>query len=716
MGKDSRKLRLDEILINEGLITEAQIKEALARQKKYGGKFGSHLLHSGYVDEAGLVKALARQFGCDGVVLSKLDIPEIILKFIPRRLAIARRIIPFDYDLEENVLKIACEDPNDESLVSEINFVARGKKVRFYIAAELALDNAIARFYLSREVSPGDNLLAEIAENEVDRESKEVPSPAPAATAKGVSDSQHQAVLLVTDDSISAPLLRSILEQDRYRVILTDSADDAIEMLGGQEFEAVFIKDTVPGDYLDLIDRLRKISPSTRVTYYESAASLLISDDSQSNEENLLRRNLELYTYLLNARDKLPVDHTCILGRYVDMLCRRMEIPHKDRLSIVNAAYIHDVARHYYSITDGCDRQQTADLTVRLLKSLGYSPVVIAMLRSMYKDLKGKYNHRLPIEILGGNILSVVDTFCRSFPATERLSLDKLDAAQKKLRTDVGTLFLSEVVEAFVALLKDEILKLHTEQNYGQIMLFSRIEALTATVEARLKGEGFRIISTDSVAKFAELYERSRPDVIILAPDTEVSHLTNFFDELSSRDIDFEKTPTFIMKNSVPSTTLLSLFELGIEDVVPTDGNFELLVAKIYRIVSQLRSRVKHQALLTDQSGCSNGSLGEMNLTELMQALTCAQRTAKLTVTPADSGESPLLVVFGYGAIVFARQDSLVGEEAIYRAAAWTEGTWSVETVSPDDLPDSNIERSDETIKINTFRILEEKLKSGQPT
>ena len=166
-----------------------------------------------------------------------------------------------------------------------------------------------------------------------------------------------------------------------------------------------------------------------------------------------------------------------------------MEIPHKERLSIVNAAYVHDVARHYYNISDESDRRQTADLTVRLLKSLGYSPVIIAMLRSMYKDLKGKYQQRLPIEVLGGNILSVVDTFCRSFPATERMSLDKLDAAQKKLRNDVGKLFLDEVVEAFVALLKDEILKQHTEQSFGQVMLFSRIENLTKTVEARLKGD-----------------------------------------------------------------------------------------------------------------------------------------------------------------------------------------------------------------------------------
>jgi hypothetical protein len=39
------KIRLDEILLREKLITAEQIQEALLRQKKQGGKFGSQLLY-----------------------------------------------------------------------------------------------------------------------------------------------------------------------------------------------------------------------------------------------------------------------------------------------------------------------------------------------------------------------------------------------------------------------------------------------------------------------------------------------------------------------------------------------------------------------------------------------------------------------------------------------------------------------------------------------
>ncbi|UCG60994.1 MAG: DUF4388 domain-containing protein [Candidatus Zixiibacteriota bacterium] len=704
MGKGQQKLRLDEILIDEGLVSEDQIKEALAKQKERGGKFGSHLLHDGYVDEPGLVKALAAQFNCDGVVLSKLEIPEIILKFIPRRLAIARKIVPFDYDLDNNLLKIACEDPNDESLQSEISFVARGKSIKLYIAAELALNTAIARYYMNHQISPEDGLLMEIPDEIADMGG---------SAEKVQADFEHtisiKSVLLVTDDSKSGSLVKSLLEQDNYHVVVTDSADDALEIIGSETFHTVFIKDTVSGDYLDLIDRLRKQSPSTVVRYYESTSSLLLNDDCLPAEESLLRKNLELYTYLLNAKDRLPDDHTCVMGRYVDMVCARMEIPYKDRLAIVNAAYIHDIARHYYTVTGDADRKQSCELTIKLLKSLGYSPVVVAILRSMYKNVKGKYTKRLPIEVLGGNILTAVDSFCRSFPARDRLSLDKLDSAQKKLRDQIGNTLLNEVVEAFIGLLKDEILKHHTEQNVGQIMLLSRVPELTESVEGRLKNEGFRVISTDSVSRFTELYERSRPDIVILAPDIEVSYITSFLDELTMREISFEDTATFILKDGIPPTMLVSLFELGIEDVIGTDGNFELLIAKICRIQSRIRSRVKHKGILGDVSGGAGGGLDEMNLSELMEELNTGQRTVKLTVTPADSRGNQLVVFFGYGSIVFARLDNLAGEDAIYRAAQWNEGTWTVETIKEEDLPDSNVERSDGTIRINTMKILENK-------
>ena len=122
MTSQTKKFRLDQILIDLGLVSDDQIKVALDLQKHYGGRFGSLLIHKGFIDEAGLVQALARQLGCNGVVLSKLTIDEPVYRMIPQRVALARKVIPFDYDLDNNVLKIACADPSDESLLNELGF------------------------------------------------------------------------------------------------------------------------------------------------------------------------------------------------------------------------------------------------------------------------------------------------------------------------------------------------------------------------------------------------------------------------------------------------------------------------------------------------------------------------------------------------------------------------------------------------------------------
>ena len=251
-------------------------------------------------------------------MLSEIEIPEEIVKFIPSRVAVARRVMPYDYNVEENVLKIACEDPHDEDLIHELDFVAHGKKVQLAVAAELSLKTAIAKYYM---VSLDHE--EEIPENVNDEEFTQ-PSDTPAAVDEQslTADISLDQVLLVTDDEGDRRVITDIMESENYRVTVTDSADDAIDIIDGRWFHTVFIKDTVSGDYLDLIDRLRKISPRTRVRYYETAAGLLLNRNAGEAAIDLIVRNLDLFTSLLSSRQNNIENHSGTVGRYVDRLCR----------------------------------------------------------------------------------------------------------------------------------------------------------------------------------------------------------------------------------------------------------------------------------------------------------------------------------------------------------------------------------------------------------
>ncbi|MEA3297829.1 MAG: DUF4388 domain-containing protein [candidate division Zixibacteria bacterium] len=711
MSNSTERPRLDQILVNDRIVSEVQIREALLRQKAHGGKLGSQLLYHRNIDETSLVKSLATQFGCEGVVLSNLEIPELILKFIPSKVARVRKVIPFDYNPEENLLKIACEDPTDQSLINELHFIARSKEIKLYVAAELALNTSIAKHYFGRNVSLDDNLLLEIPDDAT--ESGHIPIIESNGDDTGEVPSQSS-VLLVTDEEYSGPLLQSLLERDNYQITITDSADDAIEMIGGKTFHTVFIKDSVPGDYIDLIDRLRKSSPRTTVRYYESASSLLINPDAVVTEESLLVKNMELFTSLLSLKDSLPINHSGAVGQYVGKLCHRLGLPGKDRLLITNAAYIHDLARYYYHTDDREEPHSLVRMTRKLLASLNYSPVVIEMLRSMYKDLGGKYTKRLPIEILGGNILTTVDMFCESVDPNERLSLDRLEAIKKKYRDLSGKLFLSEVAEAFTTMIQEEILQSQSAAKPCQVMIYGDNVGILYPLEHRLKNEGFRTVSQTSRESFVELYKRSQPDVMILLLEGTIKSVTVFIDKLEDKGVAFDQTPTFLFVDGPSNPEMRVLFKRGFADVVPPDVNVDLLLSKLIEIQSAIQAKEKQQLENADSTSGTSGLLTDMNLIDLIQALGPSQKTTRITIRRSDSDDDELVICLNNGKIIFAQLGEQTGAEAVYKGITWSEGTWTIQPLSPDDLPRSNNELSNESILMEGCRLQDEKVRAGQ--
>ncbi len=706
-----KKLRLDEILVREGLISDEQVQDALMRQKAQGGKLGSQLLYHHYIDEAGLVRALALQIGCEGVVLSDLEIPDEILKFIPDKVAIARKVVPFQYNIESNVLKVACEDPTDQSLIDELNFVARGTQVKLYLAAEIVLNTVIARYYLGQDVSPHDDLLLELPEgaSQTGQVPPELPDTgdAPPAGCAG-------AILLVTDEESSGPLLQSLLEVDNYEVTVTDSADEAIDIIGDKHFHTVFVKDTVSGDYIDLIDRLRKLSPKTRVRYYESASTLLLSDEFAASGEELLRKNLEIFTSLLASMDNTDSNHSGRVGDYVHRLCGRLGLPQKEQMLITNTAYLHDLSRYYYGTAEEEGYRGVIDLTIKLLQSIGYSPVAVEMLRSMYIDLKSKYTRRLPIEVLGGNIITIVDLFCDNVPSDQKLSLDKFDAIKKKLRDLTGRLFLTEVAEAFTLMVQEEILTSAATERYNQVMVFSDEKGSLSPAELRLRNEGFRVVCESSPERFAALYRRARPDIIILLLQRDPSEIEAIVDNLFTQGIDIEQVPTFLLTDARHSLKLTGLLEKGLHDVISVDGSYDLLVVKLKKVRQQLEKRAQQQRdLQSDESG-AKGRLTDMNLIDLLQALGPSRKTVRIIVQSQVPDKYHLELYLDQGSIRFAGLGDLAGAQAIYEAIAWSDGTWKVETVSADDMPRRNVVQPNESILMEGCRLLDEKTRTGQ--
>ena len=75
-----KRVRIGDLLVEQKMISEAQLQQALAEQKKSGRKLGRVLVESGFVDEDKLLQLLSDQ----------LDMPYVNLTRRPMRAAIAR--------------------------------------------------------------------------------------------------------------------------------------------------------------------------------------------------------------------------------------------------------------------------------------------------------------------------------------------------------------------------------------------------------------------------------------------------------------------------------------------------------------------------------------------------------------------------------------------------------------------------------------------------
>jgi DNA-binding response OmpR family regulator len=702
MSQPNDKLRIDEILISQGSVTESEITEALEYQREHGGRIGSHLIRLGCVTEEQLLRALSHQFECEAVLLSQVEIQPEVIALLPAEVAIARTVIPFHYDQTVNTISVACEDPNDETLLDELLFVAHDKNIRLSVAVEMSLRDAIEKHYVA---SSGDD---------------EVGASSETATAKfaapdddfEIEDISGGAVLVVSDDRQADLSMATALESEGYTVIWTDNADDAIDFIGGQKFHAVFVRDTVPGDYIDLIDRLRKVSPSTIVRYYESAGQLLLQESGYNLTGDLLARNMQLFTTLMASRNHVTGNHAAVMGQYVDKLCREIGLPAKDRVSAVNAAYLHDISRYYYGESQSApDCRTRVQLTAKLLDSLSFPPLVVGMLNAMYIDLKDKYTKRLPIENLGGNILTIVDVFCEHASFDKRMALDKFEQVRNNLISLSGRLFLTEVTEAFIKLIEKEILVDSVDRDvaFNQVLMYCDDPDYLTAIAVRLKDESFRPVSITDVDKFVEMYKRSRPNMIILLQEGPAAKSRQLISTLAQKGVQFSQAPTFLVAASQATGELADLLDEGLEDIIPIENSLDLLVVKLLKLRKEYTAAVE-SAPPSPMPPVTSGSLEDISLVDLLQAMGPGGKTARIKVS-GDEGR--LVVYLDRGKVVYAEGDDKKGAEAFYDGVAWKTGQWTVRSVEPDKLPEPNNDADNDALMMEGCRRLDEESRAN---
>ncbi len=137
-------LKLGEMLIAAGLITEDQLTTALAEQKRVGGRLGTNLVRLGYLSEEELAKYLEKQHGVSSVLLANHKIAQSILDLIPTEVAAKYSCVPLERT--GKMLTVAMVNPSDLLAIEDLRFTT-GYEIKPVVATESAVRKAVEQYY-----------------------------------------------------------------------------------------------------------------------------------------------------------------------------------------------------------------------------------------------------------------------------------------------------------------------------------------------------------------------------------------------------------------------------------------------------------------------------------------------------------------------------------------------------------------------------------------
>jgi type IV pilus assembly protein PilB len=134
---------LGALLIEEGLLTDAQLDAALIEQAKSGKPLGRLLIEQGTISEAELVRTLARQVGLEFVDLGEYPIDASVASLVSESVARRYQAIPIGW--EDGKLIVAMADPSNVFAVDDIRAIA-GAEVHTVVATASQIIETIERF------------------------------------------------------------------------------------------------------------------------------------------------------------------------------------------------------------------------------------------------------------------------------------------------------------------------------------------------------------------------------------------------------------------------------------------------------------------------------------------------------------------------------------------------------------------------------------------
>src|SRR6266446_4338793 len=227
------RIKIGDLLVRAGVITELQLKAALAEQQQWGGKLGDILVRMEFLTEEVLVRALSKQTGIARADLTG-DGDHRALGVVPADTAEEFCLVPILLKDQGRTVVVAMSDPLNISATDHLVSLTGGKKVETLLAGASAIRNAISRWYRGEEVlrddgeGAGMNIVNNAGKTEkvgVDaKPAKAAPKAAPAAARarqsavevlRAVEDTQRRSVAALKA-MVELLIEKGVFSRDEY--------------------------------------------------------------------------------------------------------------------------------------------------------------------------------------------------------------------------------------------------------------------------------------------------------------------------------------------------------------------------------------------------------------------------------------------------------------------------------------------------------------------
>lgn len=137
-------MRLGDLLISAGVITEEELNHGLELQKGSKERLGTVLIKNNIITENQLIEALQMQLGIEFVDLTKVSIPTEMAQALPKNIAVQYQIVPLRIVKDE--LYLAMADPLNFYAIEEARKATR-RRIHPLVATAAGIEHSIQVLY-----------------------------------------------------------------------------------------------------------------------------------------------------------------------------------------------------------------------------------------------------------------------------------------------------------------------------------------------------------------------------------------------------------------------------------------------------------------------------------------------------------------------------------------------------------------------------------------